>query len=81
MITKVYSMNVEYADPVLTDGMEINAKTFAVVKVLSSGGYVDLKVVGDEIYHFGDLFKIKYYNEIKIDIVCIQSFGRTLERC
>ena len=63
----IYYMEIEYAEPVLTEGMKIIADSMA-----SLGGFLDdtvsLTVVDGQIYNFGSLYKIKYRNAFKLNI-------------
>ena len=63
----VYSMEVEYAELPLTDGLSFIAETFAMWEALSSSFVCKIDVVGNEVYYFDDLCKVIYYNAIKID--------------
>ena len=64
---RVYFMEVEYAELPLTDGMSLKATDIA--SYLGIFEYsVNLNVVDGQIYNYGHLYKIKYYNNIKINV-------------
>ena len=75
VVSKIYFMKIEYAEPVLTEGMEIKSEDIAS-RVGIGDARVFLTVVDGNIYNYGYLQKIKYYNEIKINIEwCRENLG------
>ena len=62
----IYYMEIEYAEPVLTEGMKIELGMFAIWEALSSPGGGKISVIDNEIYWGTKLYKLKYYNGLKI---------------
>ncbi len=67
IVSKIYSMEVEYAEPVLVDGMNIVGRDIgSYAGVVNSG--IQINVYDGQLYNFGHLREIKYYNKVKINI-------------
>ena len=64
----IYCMEAEYHEPIFSEGMEIYAYCMAD----SYGGILEdcvkLNIIDGKIYNFGDLYKIQYCNDFKINI-------------
>ena len=67
MVFRIYYMEIEYAEPIFTDGMELDLELYAMWRALSSPDYATLSVKDHKIYYAGEIFKCKYFNALKIN--------------
>lgn len=71
VVSKIYCFEAAYAEPVLTEGMEIQSErtvSWGWGSGIEEHRTVHLTVVDGRIYNDGRLQKIKYYGGIKINV-------------